>query len=180
MVSVGQTVTFTVTLPNASVTAEFFDGQQAINGCTDVSASKGSPVATCTVLYSVVGSHSVSAVVGVQSSNAVSVTVQAQLPTPYFAGVRSAVGRVGSPLSINIQAVGEPTPRLSIVLNGTGGGSGHVGLPPGVRFTDKGSGSAILSGIPKGKGTYHFDIRAKNANGTATEKFTLAIGSSAG
>ncbi len=45
----------------------------------------------------------------------------------------------------------------------------------GLTFSNKGTGTATLSGTPKTAGTYTLTITAKNSVGTATQTFTLTV-----
>jgi hypothetical protein len=75
---------------------------------------------------------------------------------------------VGSPGSFTVTSTGVPTASLSE--------SGA--LPPGVRFTDNGNGTATLSGTPAAGsgGSYGFTIMASNGVGSnATQSFTLTV-----
>ncbi len=84
---------------------------------------------------------------------------------PTITSANSAASNVGAPFSTTVTTTGSPAPAL------TETGS----LPTGVTFVDNGNGTATISGTPAaGTGaSYPITITAKNANGTATQVFTL-------
>jgi alpha-tubulin suppressor-like RCC1 family protein len=73
----------------------------------------------------------------------------------------------GSAFSFTVTATGSPQPAMAKAGK----------LPPGVRFKRGGSGTATISGTPRGSasGTYHLTLTAKNKSGTATQTFTLTV-----
>jgi hypothetical protein len=79
----------------------------------------------------------------------------------------SALLALGTPGSLTLTASGTPIAAL------TETGS----LPGGLRFTDNGNGTATVAGIPTQSGVFPIIISAANGSSTATQAFTLAIGS---
>ena len=80
----------------------------------------------------------------------------------------TATATSGTAFSFTVTSTGTPAPALT-----------HVGtLPPGITFTANSNGTATLSGTPTvaARGPYPLTFTAKNANGTASQAFTLTVG----
>lgn len=79
----------------------------------------------------------------------------------------------GTPFSFTVDTTGDPIPSISKV-------SGSGALPAGVTLKNNSDGTASLSGSLNGasdSGVYTFTIKAHNANGDATQAFTLYVNS---
>ncbi len=108
-------------------------------------------------------------------TQAFTLTVNA-LGAPGITSANSATLTLNIAGQFKVEATGTPTPLLSV----TGA------LPPGVTFHDNGAcspaipvgctGSAFLGGVPTSTGTYALTITATNSQGTATQEFTLKVG----
>jgi hypothetical protein len=87
--------------------------------------------------------------------------------SPALTAPASVAATESIPLSVSVKATGSPTPALSE--------SGA--LPAGVRFTDRGNGTAALAGEPAAgsAGTYRIQATASNGNGTTTRSVTLTV-----
>ncbi len=73
--------------------------------------------------------------------------------------------------NFTVTTSGAPAPALTVSIVGA-----QTGLPPGVTFTDRGNGAAIIAGTPTTAGTYTFTITASNGVGTnATQTFTFTV-----
>jgi hypothetical protein len=87
---------------------------------------------------------------------------------PSITSAAAATFQVGKAASFTVTATGLPTPSLS-----------EVGaLPSGVGFTDKGNGTASLSGTPAARTGGSYPITIKASNGTlpdAEQSFTLTV-----
>ena len=91
---------------------------------------------------------------------------------PSIASANSATFSVGTNDTFTVTTGGLPPPALSVST-----GTGQTGLPQGVTFTDNGNGTATLSGIATGQGTFTFTISAANGLApAATQNFTLTVG----
>ena len=66
--------------------------------------------------------------------------------------------------SYTVQTTASPTATITM---GT--------VPPGLTFVDNNNGTARLSGVPSGRGTYAVTFTAKNVYGTATRTLTLMV-----
>lgn len=87
--------------------------------------------------------------------------------SPVFTGDPVAGFAAGSSFSVNITAAGIPTPAIST----TGA------IPPGVTVSGGKNGAPLaLSGSGLVKGTYTIPLQATNGTGSATENFTLVMG----
>ena len=102
--------------------------------------------------------------VGTDALQTFSLTVNQGLAITSASSTTFTAGTAGS---FTVTTTGTPTPSSS--ETGT--------LPGGISFTDNGNGTATLSGTPTTAGSYSFTITAHNANGTATQAFTLTVGS---
>jgi hypothetical protein len=51
----------------------------------------------------------------------------------------------------------------------------HSGSVAGLTFSNKGNGTATLSGTPTKAGTYTLTVTAKNSVGSASQSFTLTV-----
>jgi hypothetical protein len=102
--------------------------------------------------------------VGSDALQTFSLTVNQGLAITSASSTTFTAGTAGS---FTVTTTGTPTPSSS--ETGT--------LPGGISFTDNGNGTATLSGTPTTAGSYSFTITAHNANGTATQAFTLTVGS---
>jgi PKD repeat protein len=73
----------------------------------------------------------------------------------------------GAAFTFTVTTTGHPAPRITKTGQ----------LPPGVRFTDNGDGTATISGTPAkaAAGMYQLTLTATNINGTATQAFTLTV-----
>jgi hypothetical protein len=102
------------------------------------------------------------------TSNAASLVV---VPSymPLFASTNHATFGLGSAGTFTIVTVGSPRAALSLVSN-------LSNLPTGLTFTDKGNGTATISGTPAAgtNGTYHFAIAAFNGKSNV-QSFTLTV-----
>ncbi len=85
--------------------------------------------------------------------------------SPTITSANSAASIVGAPFSDTVTTTGAP----AAALTETGA------MPTGLTFVDNGNGTATISGTPAAGtgGSYPITITAKNANGTATQVFTL-------
>ena len=86
---------------------------------------------------------------------------------PAFTSRPAATAAFGTAFTFTVTTTGEPPPRIARTGQ----------LPPGVRFTNSGDGTATLSGTPRGaaSGVYRLTLTARNQNGTATQAFTLTV-----
>ncbi len=86
---------------------------------------------------------------------------------PYMKKVHTVRAREGMPLNRIVRAIGYPAPALTE--------SGP--LPAGLSFTDKGNGTAAITGTPANgsSGRYRITITATNASGTTTRPVILLI-----
>ena len=83
---------------------------------------------------------------------------------PTFTSAASATAQNGSPFTFTVKAGGYPAPSW-----------GESNLPPGVRFTDNGDGTATLSGTPTTPGSYAMPLLATNAYGSAQQTLTVTV-----
>ena len=83
---------------------------------------------------------------------------------PSFISAASATATHGKAFTFTFSGVGYPAPTLT-----------HTGSVSGLTYSNKGNGTATLSGTPKTAGTYTLTITAKNSAGTATQTFTLTV-----
>ena len=87
--------------------------------------------------------------------------------SPTFLSPASTLLTKGKPSSFVVRTSGSPTPLLT--KSGT--------LPNGLTFTEKGNGTAVLTGSPTTVGTYSITITAVNGIGSgATQHLTLTVG----
>jgi hypothetical protein len=90
---------------------------------------------------------------------------------PIITSANSIVFSAGTNASFTVTTSGVPPPELSVST-----GTAQSGLPQGVNFTDKGNGTATLSGIATTPGSYTFTITASNGvSPVATQAFTLVV-----
>ena len=91
---------------------------------------------------------------------------------PSITSANSATFSVGTNDTFTVTTGGFPPPALSIST-----GTGQTGPPQGITFSDNGNGTATLSGIATGQGTFTFTISAANGLApAATQSFTLTVG----
>jgi hypothetical protein len=50
-------------------------------------------------------------------------------------------------------------------------------LPRGLTLTSNNNGTATITGAPTRRGTHVFVLKARNSDGTATQRFTLTVSS---
>jgi YVTN family beta-propeller protein len=86
---------------------------------------------------------------------------------PAFTSSPSATEPAGTRFTFTVTTSGYPAPTITRTGR----------LPSGVRFTGNGDGTAAISGTPRkaAAGVYPLTLTASNANGTATQAFTLTI-----
>jgi PKD repeat protein len=86
---------------------------------------------------------------------------------PAIQNIPTITTRVGDALRLTIRAVGYPAPALAE--------SGP--LPSSLTFTDKGNGTATITGtLAAGtRGRYPVTITATNTEGTASQNFTIVV-----
>jgi hypothetical protein len=82
---------------------------------------------------------------------------------PAFTSAASVTETAGTAFSFTVATSGYPTPKLT---SGT--------LPSGVKFSDNGNGTGLLSGT-LAAGTYSAPITAASVGGTATQTVTLTV-----
>jgi YVTN family beta-propeller protein len=99
--------------------------------------------------------------------DAIAITPASGAQGPAFTSSPSATEPSGARFAFTVTASGSPAPRITWTGR----------LPTGVRLTDNGDGSATISGTPPkaAAGRYPLTLTASNANGTATQAFTLTI-----
>jgi hypothetical protein len=107
------------------------------------------------------------------ASQTITLTVRAATgirPVPTFTSAAAASGTAGRAFTFTVTTVGSPT---SYVTNVTHSGT----LPAGVSFTNRGNGTATLSGTPTAasSGTYPITLTASNTGGTTTQSFVLTV-----
>ena len=109
---------------------------------------------------------------GGTASQTITLTVKAAgtVPVPTFTSAAAATAATGKAFSFTVATVGSPT---SYTTNVTGSGA----LPAGVSFSNKGNGTATLTGTPTAAsaGTYPVTFTAANAGGTTTQSFVLTV-----
>ena len=144
------TLTYTGTLPAGLTFTDNGDGTASVTG--NVTGAAGTYPLTITATNDA-GSATQDFVLNV---NPVTITSAA-----------SDTESFGLPFSFTVTTTGSPAPAVTK----TGG------LPPGVRFTDNGDGTATIAGTPTGSasGPYTLTIKAKNSAGSATQIFVLSI-----
>jgi hypothetical protein len=86
---------------------------------------------------------------------------------PVITTIPATTAHVGAALNLTITASGYTTP--AITESGT--------LPTGLKFTDKGNGTATITGTPAAGsgGSYPITITATNQLGTTTQTFSLKV-----
>jgi hypothetical protein len=89
-------------------------------------------------------------------------------PSPSFSSANNASGTINQSFSFTVTTTGVPDPSISK--------SGR--LPHGLVLVNNGDGTATIEGIPTANNhvVSHFTLKARNAAGTATQKFTLTLG----
>ena len=98
-------------------------------------------------------------------------TVGAVTAPPVITSAGGTTFAAGQPGTFTVTATGAPAPALSATSS--------PALPPGVRFTDNGNGTATLAGTPApgSQGTYLLTIAAASTAGTASQSFLLTVNS---
>lgn len=88
---------------------------------------------------------------------------------PVITSANTTTFSVGTAGTFEIQATGSPTPTFA---------PGQIPPPTWLSLTDHGNGTATLSGTPPNgsAGTHVFSIVASNSLGSATQAFTLVVG----
>ncbi|HXW79342.1 MAG TPA: putative Ig domain-containing protein, partial [Acidimicrobiales bacterium] len=94
---------------------------------------------------------------------------------PDFQSAANATFTVGTSGSFTVNAMGgtpTPTPTPTLTIQ-----SGSGPLPSGLVLTDKGNGTATISGTPAlgAGGVYQFTLAATNIAATVTQDFTLTV-----
>jgi PKD repeat protein len=99
--------------------------------------------------------------------DAIAITPATATQKPVFTSDSSTTAAFGVPFTFTVTTTGDPAPKI------TKTGS----LPPGVRFTNNGDGTATISGTPRksSAGPYPLTLTATNKAGTATLAFTLIV-----
>jgi hypothetical protein len=102
--------------------------------------------------------------VGKPVTQEISITVSGV--APIFAGAKSATLAEGKAGTFTIHTTAKPVAKLTETGK----------LPAGMRFVDKGDGTAIITGKPTASGSYKIIIHAANGVGAArTEEVTLIV-----
>jgi len=83
---------------------------------------------------------------------------------PSIISVATATATHGKAFTFTFSGAGYPAPNIT-----------HTGSVSGLTYSNKGNGTATLSGTPKTAGTYTLTITAKNSVGTTTQTFTLTV-----
>ncbi len=107
------------------------------------------------------------------ATQTIALTVNAPGPKetlPAFTSAATATATAGTGFSFTVTTAGSPTAYATNVAR-----SGA--LPPGVSFSNKGNGTATLSGTPTAAsgGTYTVTFKATNTSGTTTQSFVLTV-----
>jgi hypothetical protein len=94
----------------------------------------------------------------------------AKAPVPAFTSAAAAAAATGQPVDIVFTTAGSPT---GYVANITRNGA----LPAGLTFTNKGNGTATLTGTPSSSsgGNYPVTLSAQTAGGVTTQAFVLTV-----
>ncbi|HTW08924.1 MAG TPA: putative Ig domain-containing protein [Acidimicrobiales bacterium] len=107
------------------------------------------------------------------ATQAITLTVKAAGPTetvPTFTSAATATATAGTAFTFTVTTAGSPTTYATNLA--------HRGaLPPGVSFSNKGNGTASLSGTPTAAsgGQYAITFKATNAAGTTTQSFVMTV-----
>jgi hypothetical protein len=109
---------------------------------------------------------------GGSTTQTITLTVNAagKVAVPTFTSAATATATAGTAFSFTVTTVGSPTKTTTnVTRSGT--------LPAGVSFTNKGNGTATLTGTPTAAsgGTYPITFTAKNTGGTTTQSFVLTV-----
>jgi Putative Ig domain len=148
------------TLPSGVSFSDNGNGTGSLSGTTAVTAG------TYTVTVTAANA-------GGSTSQTITLTVNApgKVAVPTFTSAATATATAGTKFTFTITTVGSPTTYTTNVT--------HSGtLPAGVSFTNKGNGTATLTGTPTATsgGTYPITLTAKNTGGTTTQSFVLTVG----
>jgi YVTN family beta-propeller protein len=97
----------------------------------------------------------------------IAITPAAITHGPAFTSRSAAAAAFEAAFTFTVTTTGHPVPRITETGE----------LPPGVRFTNHGDGTATISGTPAkaAAGVFHLTLTARNTNGTATQAFTLTV-----
>jgi PKD repeat protein len=128
------------------------------NGTAVLSGTPGPPSGTSVLTFS-----------ATNLAGTATQTFDLTIGPPLFLSAPQAVFTVGAAGSFTVSASGNPTLQAGI-------------LPPGLEFTDKGGGTAVIAGTPAPTttGIQQIAITASGAGGFTTQQFSLMInGSSA-
>jgi hypothetical protein len=169
--TVGKAKTFTITTtgfpkPTLSESGPLPSGVTFVDHGDGTGALEGMPASGSGGTYDVTISAS-NGVGGVASQN-LSVTVNPATQSATITSASSTTFAAGTAGSFLVSATGQSTPVLSE--------SGA--LPPGVKFTDNGNGTATIAGTPSATaaGTYQLTITATDGAGpAATQVFDLHV-----
>jgi YVTN family beta-propeller protein len=98
---------------------------------------------------------------------AIAITPVTSTQAPVFASGSATTAAYGARFSFTVTATGSPAPKITRTGR----------LPSGVKFADKGDGTATISGMPgnAAAGVYPLTLTARNKYGTATQAFTLTV-----
>jgi DNA-binding beta-propeller fold protein YncE len=98
---------------------------------------------------------------------AIAITPTAVPRRPAFTSDSATTAAFGEAFTFTVTTTGDPAPRITETGQ----------LPPGVRFTDHGDGTATISGTPAkaAAGVYQLTLTARNTHGTVTQVFTLTV-----
>jgi hypothetical protein len=110
---------------------------------------------------------------GGSTSQTIALTVNpagTRVAVPTFTSAATATASSGTRFTFTITTAGSPTTTTTnITRSGT--------LPAGISFTNRGNGTATLTGTPTAAsgGTYPLTFTAKNSAGTTTQSFVLTV-----
>jgi RHS repeat-associated protein len=153
--------TFTVTTtgyPTPTVSASGLPTWlELTNNGNDTATLTGTPPNATTANFTLTAKNGVSP----HATQAFTLTVDA---VPVITTESSATGKLAVAFTTKIRTTGSPTPTLMA-----------SGLPSWLTLTDKGNGTAILSGTPTASGVFTFTITATNTAGTASQTFALTV-----
>ena len=144
-------------LPSGVVFADHGDGTATLSG----TPAPGTPGTFALTLSATNGS----------STATQSFTLTVNAPSgglPAITSAHTIAFVAGSAAAFSVTTIGTPTPG-TISVSGA--------LPPGVTFTNNGNGTAALAGTAESgaEGLYPLTFTATNANGVATQSFTLNV-----
>ncbi|HEY6786529.1 MAG TPA: putative Ig domain-containing protein, partial [Trebonia sp.] len=133
------------------------------SGITFTANSNGTATLSGTPAASASGPYPIT----ITAKNSTGTTSQAFTLTvanpPAFTSAASVTETAGTAFSFTVATSGYPTPKLT---SGT--------LPSGVKFSDNGNGTGLLSGT-LAAGTYSAPLTATSVGGTATQTVTLTV-----